>query len=409
MPTPAASLQASLKKHNDTFESLLGLIPARYYLVREDADDQAASKYHKNTKKQTGGKAALKEASKKARRDKLDPANNKTVIQLQNESLQEPGPSKGKGKQKAAASDESDDDSDADADIAMDVDDDLVSDADADGAEDDGIVPLAQPASIETLRAKLHAKIDSMRARGRAASGKDELLEERRQQRAAMRERRRRETREKIRQEEERKAQKPKGKGKEKERDKAVPNKTQLLVPDQSANRAPDPRSALTNVAFSAVAGSSASSSKAHAKAARLKTSSNPAQALEQLSARKEKLAALPEDKRKAIEERERWEKAEARMDGVKVRDDEARLKKAAKRGEKEKGKSKKAWTERKEQVAASMAAKQKKRTDNIAMRSQKRNDKRKGTNGKNKARPGFEGKAFGKKGKEQSSRGKKK
>jgi len=52
---------------------------------------------------------------------------------------------------------------------------------------------------------------------------------------------------------------------------------------------------------------------------------------------------------------------------------------------------------ERKEQLVASMAAKQKKRTDNIAMRNERRNDKRKGVKTKNKARPGFEGKAFGK------------
>lgn len=55
---------------------------------------------------------------------------------------------------------------------------------------------------------------------------------------------------------------------------------------------------------------------------------------------------------------------------------------------------------ERKEQVVNSMAAKQKKRTDNIAMRNERRSDKRKGI-GKNKskakARPGFEGKSFGK------------
>jgi uncharacterized membrane protein YgcG len=54
---------------------------------------------------------------------------------------------------------------------------------------------------------------------------------------------------------------------------------------------------------------------------------------------------------------------------------------------------------ERKEQLQQSMAAKQKKRADNIAMRHEKRKDKAKGGKpgkGKGKARPGFEGKSFG-------------
>ena len=93
-------------------------------------------------------------------------------------------------------------------------------------------------------------------------------------------------------------------------------------------------------MAFSSIAESSTSNHKG----SRLKTSSNPAQALQQLTSRKEKLAALPEERRKQIEEREKWEKAGARMDGVKVADNEARLKKAAKRNEKVKVKSKKAW-----------------------------------------------------------------
>jgi hypothetical protein len=48
---------------------------------------------------------------------------------------------------------------------------------------------------------------------------------------------------------------------------------------------------------------------------------------------------------------------------------------------------------ERKERLSNDMAAKQKKRTDNIAMRNERRNDKRKG-----KSRPGFEGKSLGSK-----------
>ena len=60
--------------------------------------------------------------------------------------------------------------------------------------------------------------------------------------------------------------------------------------------------------------------------------------------------------------------------------------------------------TERKEAVAASMAAKVKKRSDNIAMRHERRNEKRKGSGkSKGKGRPGFEGKSFGKKGKNRS------
>lgn len=50
---------------------------------------------------------------------------------------------------------------------------------------------------------------------------------------------------------------------------------------------------------------------------------------------------------------------------------------------------------ERKEQVVASMAAKQKKRADNIATRHERRNEKKKGGSGK--SRPGFEGKSFSK------------
>ena len=171
----------------------------------------------------------------------------------------------------------------------------------------------------------------------------------------------------------------------------------QLLVPEAAT--------ASTNVSFSAVAGPSSSK-----KSKNLTTTSNPSLALGLLTARKEKLATMPEEKRKAAEEHEKWEKAEARMEGVKVKDDEARLKKAAKKKEKEKEKSQKKWCvssmrsldvaslkshccrhERKEQTATSMAARQKKRADNIAMKAERR---------KGKNRPGFEGKSFGGKGK---------
>jgi hypothetical protein len=33
-------LRASLEKHNETFETLLSLIPAKFYLARDDNNDQ---------------------------------------------------------------------------------------------------------------------------------------------------------------------------------------------------------------------------------------------------------------------------------------------------------------------------------------------------------------------------------
>ncbi|KAG1886643.1 surfeit locus protein 6-domain-containing protein, partial [Suillus subluteus] len=384
MPTTLIEdLHASVEAHNDTFEALLNLIPAKYYLAKDDHDaDNIPSKYQKHSKNQKAPKQAAKEASKKARRDKLDPANQKSVIDLQNEATLEleKTNSKVKGKRKAAVLGS---DSDADDDD-MQVDDVDLSDT---------VVPMATPESITALRDKLHLRMAALRRGGQSGGepgDKDELLEERRRQRAALREKRRKETRER------RKAEAEGKKGSKKEVTKGLLVKNQLLVPDlpvaskgTAASRLND--GPLTNVSFSVVAGSSSK------KAASLKTSSNPNQALSQLAARKEKLDSMPEDKRKVIEDKTRWAKAEARLEGVKVKDDEVRLKKAVKRKEKEKAKSKKSWEERKDQLTASMAAKQKKRSDNIAMRNERRSDKRKSSSskGKAKARPGFEGKTF--------------
>lgn len=40
MPTPATTLRSSLEKHNETFEHLLQLIPAQYYVLDDKHDEQ---------------------------------------------------------------------------------------------------------------------------------------------------------------------------------------------------------------------------------------------------------------------------------------------------------------------------------------------------------------------------------
>ncbi|KAF7762436.1 hypothetical protein Agabi119p4_9029 [Agaricus bisporus var. burnettii] len=391
MPTPVATLRASLERHNDTFESLLGLIPARYYLAQDGNEDQIASKYQKHKKNKKEDRLAIKEASKKAKKAKLDPTNNKSVIEIQNEAFQTQEDKQAKKRTKRTLPEPQSDDDPSGDDVAMQVDFDLGAEGEKNDSDvGEKLVPMPETNGIEALRNKLHIRMAEMRNKGRPAPTKgepgnrDELLEERRRQRAAMRERRRKETKERIKRAEEMKGKK--NKDSREERKKGNYTKTQLLVPDQTTSQRSGPQSKMTNVTFGNIAGQSSKKSE------KLKTTSDPQQALEQLAARKERLASMSEEKRAAIEEKEKWEKAEARLEGVKIRDDETRLKKAAKRKEKTKVKSKKSWDERKEQVAASMAAKQKKRTDNIASRNERKKDKKKG-----KARPGFEGKSFGK------------
>jgi len=144
MPTATSILQASLERHNDTFETLLSLIPARYYLVHEDNNDLvclfclALQHIYSSHRAHLGTTRIRKCSWHQSRRSKrplkkpvvkrhvgrhlsiiihgltyrsftgaqLNPANNKSILEIQNDQLA----SNGKGKQKASTSDDSDED-----------------------------------------------------------------------------------------------------------------------------------------------------------------------------------------------------------------------------------------------------------------------------------------------------------
>lgn len=232
---------------------------------------------------------------------------------------------------------------------------------------------LPPAASISDLRSRMRSKLESFQKnRNFDPNSRDALEAARRQKRGEMRDKRRRE-----RKEERRKAR---------EEVTAKPAKNQLLVPQL-------PRET-EDITLPAVALPSTSKTKAP-----LKKLSNPAQALAHLEKHNAKLASLPEEKRKEVEQRELWAKAEERARGGKVADEATVLKKAVKREEKRKLKSGQAWAERKRELEASQAAAIKKRNDNIAARLQARRDKKSGKSSKDKGakkgkgRPGFEGK----------------
>lgn len=149
--------------------------------------------------------------------------------------------------------------------MAMHVDVDLSTDKSEDDEEqEEKLVPMPESGGIAALRKKLHDRMAQLRNKGRptSASGeagdRDALLEERRRQRAAMRERRRKETKEKIKREEEMKGKK--GKDKREERQKgnatkaryqillsAAPELTTILIADTTPRTGPHKTSLPTN------------------------------------------------------------------------------------------------------------------------------------------------------------------
>ena len=154
---------------------------------------------------------------------KLDPANHKSIVDIQNEAASAKKQQKGKRKAPATASDDEEtapegDEQHSDAVMDIDLDADMALDED-ETMEADTLVPMPPSGGISTLRNKLHARMAQLRrggprnsnANSDEAGDRDELIEERRRQRAAMREKRRKETKEKIRREEEMKVKKAGG------------------------------------------------------------------------------------------------------------------------------------------------------------------------------------------------------
>ncbi|KAK7532929.1 ribosome biogenesis protein Rrp14-C [Phyllosticta citribraziliensis] len=125
----------------------------------------------------------------------------------------------------------------------------------------------------------------------------------------------------------------------------------------------------------------------------------DPKTALIHAQKKQERLASMDEEKRKEIEEKERWLSAKKKVHGEKVRDDTNLLKKTLKRKDKQKKKSEKEWGERTEGVEKAKYARQKKREDNLQKRREtkgtkpgKKVNKSKAAASKKKSRPGFEG-----------------
>ncbi|KAL1836348.1 hypothetical protein VTJ49DRAFT_5258 [Mycothermus thermophilus] len=254
------------------------------------------------------------------------------------------------------------------------------------------------PADTTALRQRLEAKLAALRAarkaddpEGKPIRTRQDLIEARRAKQA-QRKAHKQELRRKAKEEEERKREEALASARD------SPGLSPLLKDDNT-----DPGE--THFAFGRLAFSDGtqlshdlSYEKTPDKAAKKKGPSDPKSALAQLEAKKKRLEAMDEDKRKEVLEKEAWLAARRRAEGIKVHDNESLLKKALKRKEKAKKKSEREWKERAEGVKHAMQERQRKREENLRKRREEKlahragKKKNKGVQTKKKNRPGFEG-----------------
>lgn len=127
------------------------------------------------------------------------------------------------------------------------------------------------------------------------------------------------------------------------------------------------------------------------------------------LEQKKRKLENLSQEEQAKQKEKDKWQRVMSQAEGIKLKDDEKLLKKALKRKEKKKLKSELEWKERQQVVKDTVSARAKRREENLKARKDGKGQKRKNLpklrkftgvvnknkNGQNKKkRAGFEGSA---------------
>ncbi|TQV98260.1 hypothetical protein V2A60_007983 [Cordyceps javanica] len=252
---------------------------------------------------------------------------------------------------------------------------------------------IVMPKDTSALKARLAAKIEALRA-ARKADGPDgkpirtrqELIEARREKQAQRKEHKK-EIRRLAKLEEERK------------REEALASNS----PGIMSPAVEEGSFSFGRVAFAD--GSQMSHDLSYVlNQGKRKGPSDAKTALLKVQNQKRRLEDMDAETRAGIAEKDAWLAARRRVEGEKIRDDEATLKKTIKRKEAGKKKSEKAWSERLKGVSQAQKERVKKREDNLRKR---RDEKLTGKAGKKKkggaggggkkkgGRPGFEG-SFG-------------
>ncbi|KAI8985083.1 surfeit locus protein 6-domain-containing protein [Pilobolus umbonatus] len=369
------ALSERLDQDATLFDNLLKLVPAKFYITSK-GDDSNDSKFQHNKRKKAP-KQAIKEATKKAKKAKLDPENAKNVLEIQEEKAKE----KVQEKQQ-----EEDEQSEEEKSESMDIEpgsftglDDNESVATASTMNTEEIVNYSpmEKSDIAQLRNRLHERISLLRKK-RNAPGASTANPRSREDILSARNKKKEDRKKAI------KAQKEKG-GK---------IESEELVKVDEKKTMPNGRSADSikmdgDIFFGKIAVGKEQKKKRGPTDAKTQ--------LKMIESKKEKIEKLKsENKSKAdnLIEKEEWQKAIALATGEKLKDDPKLLKKTIKRQEKMKVKSSQEWKKRFEKVKMDEKKSIKKRETNIKARIDEKKNKKKGIKTKpvKKSRPGFEG-----------------
>jgi len=330
------TLRSEILETSHYFTSMMELIPAKHYVedFTTEEDMEHIPKKKKKKKQQVLNKKLL---AKKAKLLKLDPANHKSITELQKEVEE---------KEKAFFQ------------------------------EDSETVNEVKPikvsecpsSSIDDLRGRLHAKME-------VARGKRKILDS--DEKVALK---------KARLDKKNLNAKKKKTQKETDQIKRVTN-----FEDASLSKV---RNDKGDLVFSKFDFADDTETGKHKKVKKTDMKKLLGKA-EGKKKKFEELKASDADAAKKVLEKDSWDSAVKKAEGHKIKDDPKLLKKSIKRKEKQKEKSRKAWKEREESVANSKKEKQKKRVQNMQDRKQSKMDKKSGkskkhTKQKKKHKPGF-------------------
>lgn len=413
--------QERLKTHSAAFDGLLSLIPAKYY-------------YDDATQDQWQQKKKSKDELQRNKRAKLDPnanleaddystgaASAQDVMKNRERNAKEVNlPSK---KAQVAKVDEkvpengNEESALSDSEHLIPTELQMVFDDDGNEAGSMPAVPLKvtkknkkelteeekkqKEEKLKQLRAKLASKIETSRAQRKAPGSqapgapksREQILEERKRKQ----ELRKRKREAEPEPDSESDSDSDSGSESEREAQSETPENEQVLFGNIVFNDGSRVTSDLTRLRLTSQKKSAKGPANKDIKAH-----------LAKLEHKKQKLAQMTPEEQAKYKEKEQWQRLMSHAEGVKVKDDEKLLKKALKRKEKQKLKSEIEWKERKQVVKDTIAAKQKRREENLRARRENKGKKAKkavklkkftGTVHKNK-RAGFEGTAKSKRSK---------